>query len=71
MSRTSSDDLDAAGVVRNGFDYELQVWVKDYMILDCGHPTHMKNVKPTCCPQHSLNGQDIRNVKGHEGLIKL
>ena len=25
------------GVVKNGFDYQLQCWIKEYIIQPCGH----------------------------------
>ncbi len=68
MSRTSSDDFDATGVIRNGFDYELQVWVKQYIILGCGHPASMRPKGESCCNQHKHAGKDIRTVEGHEGI---
>ena len=32
MSRVSRDDYDREGDLRNGYDYELQVWVKGYEV---------------------------------------
>ena len=48
MSRISKDVI-VNGVVKDGFDYDLQVWVKDYIIQDCGHREH-----PCCNPIHWL-----------------
>jgi len=42
MSRLSNDQLDAYGNVFNGFDYDLQVWVKEGIIQRCGHRESMK-----------------------------
>lgn len=38
MSRTSGDQYDSEGALKNGFDYGRQCWVLDYLIQDCGHP---------------------------------
>jgi len=51
--RTSRDDIDSDGVVRNGFDYAVQVWVENYVCLGVGSG-------------RVYEGQDIRNVPGHE-----
>lgn len=46
-------------VVKNGFDYRLQVWVKDYVIQNCGH--RQKEVYGAyCCNAGQFAGQDIR-----------
>jgi hypothetical protein len=37
MSRTSRDQFDEAGRLVNGFDYDLQCWVRKYIVQDCGH----------------------------------
>lgn len=62
MARTAGDEI-RAGVVVNGHDYKLQVWVRDYIIQDCGHPVSMH---PDCCPAHRLAGLDIRNLSGRQ-----
>ncbi len=41
MSRVSGDIRDTAGNVTHGFDYDLQVWVEEGIVLRCGHPEHM------------------------------
>lgn len=51
------------GTVKNGFDYTLQVWVKDYIIQDCGHKTHNGFKVFECCNARRLRDQDIREVK--------
>ena len=51
--RQSRDEVDQDGVVRNGFDYGLQVWVEDYKCLPVGLGA-------------LLAGRDIRTVPGHE-----
>lgn len=35
-----SGDQYKGGQLENGFDYDLQVWVKDGVIQDCGHVLH-------------------------------
>ena len=39
--RYSKDEFDEKGTLKNGFDYDRQCWVEDYMILRCGHPETM------------------------------
>ena len=51
--RSSRDDVDSDGIVRNGFDYAIQVWVENYVCLGVGSG-------------RVYEGQDIRNVPGHE-----
>ena len=47
-----SNDEKVNGVVKNGFDYNLQVWIKDYkIVLAC-------STKRT----EQLKGQDIRKL---------
>lgn len=58
MSRQSKDII-IDGVVRSGFDYDLQVWVLDYIIQRCGHPVSMAG----CCNASRYAGQDIRTLK--------
>ena len=62
MSRTSIDEIDAEGIVKNGFDYSLQVWVKDYRVLMCGHPESMRDNGRGCCDAYFLAGQDIKTI---------
>lgn len=64
MARTGDNDIDENGVVRNGYDYDLQVWVTDYIIEDCGHTdTYRFQVSQTCCNAHKYRSEDIREVK--------
>ena len=55
--RTSSDEI-VHGKLKNGYDYELQCWVENYIIQPCGHP---ENMKPDCCFSGSHVGLDIRD----------
>jgi len=50
-----------AGIVKNGFDYHLQVWIIDFIILDCGHQF-------ACgCNSRLYAGKDIKLVYFDEG----
>lgn len=66
--RFSTDQRDAKGRVINGFDYALQVWVKDGIIQPCGHPSRMRLAEPTCCNQNKYALFKIEEVRGHEGV---
>lgn len=59
MSRQSQDII-REGIVWNGFDYALQVWVLDGVIQPCGHPG-----KP-CCNAGRYYGLKLKDVPGHE-----
>jgi len=59
--RVSDDEYDPDGYLLNGFDYDLQVWVRNGRILDCGHPAAMRANGP-CCNAHRLAGQSIRTA---------
>ena len=61
MTRYSSDVLDTEGVVRQGHDYNVSVWVEDYIIQRCGHRTFQDR-----CNGCLLHGQDIRTIDRHE-----
>ena len=50
-----STNQEVKGKVKNGFDYILQVWVKNYIIQKCGH-------KACGCNAYRFAGQDIRKV---------
>lgn len=57
--RHSTNLVDSKSVVKNGYDYNLQVWVINYIILPCGHPESMG---PDCCNAKRLAWQDIRDL---------
>lgn len=38
MSRTSNDELNAEGLLINGYDYARQCWVANGLYAECGHP---------------------------------
>lgn len=64
MTRVSSDEI-RDGRVWNGFDYQLQVWVKDGIILDCEHPEYMRRDGP-CCDRNRYAGQSILDISEAE-----
>lgn len=66
MTRASRDELHpATGRVWNGFDYRLQVWVRDGIVQPCGHPARMRTSGP-CCAQHAYAGRSILEIEGAE-----
>jgi len=60
MTRSSVDHINCEGITFRGYDYDIQCWVEDYIIQDCGHPETMR---PGCCNGDRLKGKDIRNIK--------
>lgn len=62
MTRLSKDILDENGVIQWGYDYNIQVWVDDYLVLNCFH-TH---IHTECCNARKYAGRDIRTIEGHE-----
>jgi len=66
MTRASRDELHpGTGRVWNGFDYRLQVWVRDGIVQPCGHPVGMRTSGP-CCAQHAYAGRSILAIEGAE-----
>lgn len=63
--RESGDEI-KDGVVFNGFDYELQVWVKDGIVQKCGHRFDIDSVMGTCCNAGRYVGQKLADIPGHE-----
>ena len=61
MTRRSGDQI-RHGRVWNGFDYELQVWVTDGTIQNCGHPATMRFQVRPCCNAYRLAGQNILEI---------
>jgi len=47
-----SDNQEVNGIIKNGFDYDLQIWVKDFIIQDLQIARDLK-----------IAGKDIRNIK--------
>lgn len=66
MTRASPDELHpATGRIWNGFDYRLQVWVRDGIVQPCGHPARMRTSVP-CCAQDAYAGRSILEIEGAE-----
>jgi len=40
VMRTSENEMQA-GVIKNGFSYEHQCWIKEFVVMRCGHPATM------------------------------
>lgn len=64
MSRQSVDIVSSDGTIKDGYDYNLQVWVVGGLVTDCGHPEQMK--KTGCCNSHRFAGQKISSIPEHE-----
>jgi len=69
MSRKSSTvagfTLAPDGTILNGYDYNVQVWVRLGIIQNCGHPYRMRALGP-CCAAGRFAGQRIADIPGHE-----
>ncbi len=65
MSRQSTDEI-KNGRVFNGFDYTLQVWVKNGVVQPCAHPGRMG---PRCCNQRIYAGRRIAWLR--EDMVDL
>jgi hypothetical protein len=66
MSRTGSNEYNGEGILRSGYDYELQCWVKDYIVQDCGHS--LNNRELCGCYGRAHHGQPIENCRTAAGL---
>jgi len=67
MSRTSRDQFDSTGQLVNGYDYDLQCWVKGGRVLDCGHPTGSE-----CdCIGRKYRGREIKLGRRLEGIEQV
>lgn len=60
--RTCNDQY-RKGQLLNGYDYQLQVWVKNGVILDCDHPAEMSNDGYYCCNAKKYHGEMITAVR--------
>ena len=40
MIRQSTNEMQA-GVIKNGYSYEHQCWIRDFTVIACGHPIEM------------------------------
>jgi hypothetical protein len=61
-----ADDEIHRGRVFNGFDYRLQIWVKQGVVLTCNHPESMRAGSQVCCDQHRYAGRSILELEGAE-----
>lgn len=52
--RTSNDELASDGTILNGFDYNIQVWVKDGICLDVGSGKEHQGKKIKDVPNHEV-----------------
>ena len=44
------------------FHYDLQVWIKDGLIQDCGHPNCLDKTKDQECNQHKYQGKSLEEI---------
>ncbi len=65
MTRKSINTIEN-GKLKNGFDYDLQVWVVDFIIQKCGHPESMRE-HGSCCNANLYHGIDIRKIAPKHG----
>jgi len=62
MSRQTDDKLAPDGTVWDGYDYNLQVWVRRGVVLCCGHPD-----PAFCgCNAAAYHGGQVALIPGHE-----
>ena len=54
MRNSSNETINS--LVKNGFDYELQCWIENYIIQPCGHKNECN------CFGRRYEYKDIRNV---------
>lgn len=66
MSRDSSNEIAIDGSVKNGYDYRLQVWVENGVVLDCGHPHRdTRGNLSVCCSAKKYVGLAVNTIDGH------
>ena len=58
MSRMSTDELAPDGTILNGFDYALQVWVKDGICLPVGLGREYTGQRIADIPGHEVRGEE-------------
>ena len=44
------------------FNYDLQVWIKDGLIQDCGHPNCLDKTNNQECNQHKYQGKSLDEI---------
>ena len=47
---------------RTWFHYDLQVWVKDGLIQDCGHPNCLDKTNDQECNSHKYQGKSFMEI---------
>lgn len=67
MTRTGRDQLDQEGYIWNGYDYRLQVWVQDGVVLPCAHPLTMRH-HTWCCEANHFAGLKVQSLPGAERI---
>ncbi len=70
MSRQSSQQY-KDGNLQNGFDYDLQVWVVQGHVMECGHrrPSANLGAEPTvCCNAARYRGRLVKEVRAELGV---
>ena len=67
MNRDSKDILDPEGFIFSGYDYQLQVWVKNGQIEPCGHPLAMRTTT-WCCNQNHFAGLFVKDIPQAEKI---
>ena len=56
------------GNLWNGFDYDLQVYVRVGKILNCAHPDHMTKDGYPCCNARKFKTETLKQVRQDLGL---
>jgi len=65
IMRATLQELDAAGVVQNGYDYALKVYVRDGIVQMCGHPARLRRGGCVCCNALRYVGWTIESARAH------
>ena len=65
MTRATLQELDTAGLVVNGYDYALQVYVRDGIVQMCGHPARLRRDGRVCCNALRYVGWTIEAARAH------
>jgi len=50
-------------VKRPVFDYVAQVWTRDGIVLDCGHPSFMTTPERFCCEARRFAGMSVTDAR--------
>ena len=62
--RYSGNNYTAEGNLVNGYDYNLQVWAENGIVLQCGHPERMRVAG--CCNAATYAGRVVATIPGHD-----